>query len=82
MLQTTDADGGLRVWDVLYDGHDHPTKEELTARSATVTYGVGDVVLIDSYRLHQIQPFAGSRARISATVHAARLDAGLWECWF
>ena len=82
MLQTTETDGGLKVWDVRYDGHDHPTKEELRAPHATVTYRTGDVVLIDSYRLHQIQPFAGSRERISATVHAALLDTGLWECWF
>ena len=45
-------------------------------------YATGDVVLIDSYTLHQIQPFAGSRERISATVHAAQVDTGLWECWF
>ncbi len=82
MLQTPETDGGLKVWDVLYDGHDHPTREELRARHATVTYRTGDVVLIDSYRLHQIQPFAGSRERISATVHAALVDVGLWECWF
>ena len=82
MLQTTEADGGLKVWEVRYDGHDHPTKEELRASRATVTYRTGDIVLIDSYRLHQIQPFSGARARISATVHAALVDTGLWECWF
>ena len=82
MLQTTETDGGLKVWDVRYDGRDHPTREELRARSATVTYGVGDVVLIDSYTLHQIQPFGGARERISATAHAAQIDMGLWECWF
>ena len=82
MLQTTESDGGLKVWDVRYDGRDHPTKAELRAPSATVPYRTGDVVLIDSYRLHQIQPFSGSRDRISATVHAALVDTGLWECWF
>jgi hypothetical protein len=82
MLQTTETDGGLEVWDVRYDGRDHPTHEELRAKSAVVTYRIGDVVLIDSYRLHQIQPFAGTRERISATVHAAQIDLGLWECWF
>ncbi|MDF2691750.1 MAG: hypothetical protein K0S65_133 [Labilithrix sp.] len=82
MLQTTETDGGLQVWDVRYDGHDHPTPEELRAPSAVVHYGTGDVVLIDSYRLHQIQRFEGARDRISATVHAAQVDAGLWECWF
>lgn len=82
MLQTPETDGGLQVWDVRYDGRDHPTDEELAARSAIVTYRTGDVVLFDSYRLHQIQPFQGSRERISATVHAACIDIGLWECWF
>jgi hypothetical protein len=82
MLQTTESDGGLRVWDVRYEGHDRPTREELRAPNAIVQYRTGDVVLIDSYRLHQIQPFEGARDRISATVHAAQVDAGLWECWF
>jgi hypothetical protein len=82
MLQTTETDGGLRVWDVRYEGHDHPTDEEIATPSAIVAYRTGDVVLIDSYRLHQIQPFAGSRERISATVHAARTDVDVWECWF
>ncbi len=82
MLQTPERDGGLRVWDVLYEGHDHPTREEIARASATVTYRTGDVVLIDSYRLHQIQPFDGGRDRISATVHAAKVDRDLWECWF
>jgi hypothetical protein len=82
MLQAPESDGGLRVWDVRYDGHDHPTKDELAAPSATLTYRTGDIVLIDSYRLHQIQPFGGAKERISATVHAAQIDVGLWECWF
>ncbi len=82
MLQTPESDGGLKVWDVTYDGHDHPTRTELRAPSAVVTYRTGDVVLIDSYRLHQIQPFEGGRERISATVHAAEVDANLWESWF
>lgn len=82
MLQMPESDGGLRVWNVLYDGRDHPTPAELAAPNATVHYGTGDVVVIDSYRLHQIQPFAGARERISATVHAAQTDSGLWETWF
>jgi len=82
MLQAPETDGGLKVWDVRYDGRDHPNEAELQAPSAVVPYRTGDVVLIDSYRLHQIQPFRGSRERISATVHAAQTDLGLWECWF
>ena len=82
MLQVPKSEGGLRVWDVRYDGHDHATAEEEAAPSAIVSYEEGDVVLIDSYRLHQIQPFTGDRDRISATVHAAQVDPGLWETWF
>lgn len=82
MLQAPATDGGLRVWDVRYSGHDHPTEEELAAPNAIVRYRTGDIVLIDSYRLHQIQPFDGAHERISATVHAAQIDRGLWECWF
>jgi hypothetical protein len=83
MLQTPKSAGGLEVWAVRYDGHDHPTEAELARPSAIVTSQVGDVVIIDSYRLHQIQPFdSDGRERISATVHAAEVDAGLWECWF
>ncbi len=82
MLQTTETDGGLSVWDVRYEGHDHPTADELAHPSATVAYAVGDVVLIDSYRLHQIQPFSGTRERISATVHACEIAPGEWELWF
>lgn len=84
MLQTpaNPDEGGLKVWDVLYTGEDHPTPEELARPNAVVRYGLGDVILIDSYRLHQIQPFTGPRERISATVHAAEVDPGLWETWF
>lgn len=82
MLQSPETDGGLRVWDVRYEGRDAPNEEELSRRTALVAYRSGDAVLIDSYRLHQIQPFEGARERISATVHAACVDDGLWECWF
>jgi hypothetical protein len=84
VLQTTEADrgGGLRVWNVRYSGHDHPTAQELAAENALVEYRTGDVIVIDSYRLHQIQPFDGDRERITATTHAAEVDHGLWELWF
>jgi hypothetical protein len=78
----TERSGGLRVWNVRYEGHDHATEEERRAPSVLIPYETGDLVLIDSYRLHQIQPFDGDRERISATVHAAQIDSGLWECWF
>ena len=83
VLQTTEHDGGgLRVWDVLYDGRDHASEEDLARESAIVEYRTGDVVVIDSYRLHQIQPFEGKRERITATTHAAEVDRDLWEHWF
>ena len=74
--------GGLRLWDVRYSGSDAPTDEELAVHSEIIEYGVGDLVVFESYRLHQIQPFAGERDRISATIHAAEIDRNLWESWF
>lgn len=81
MFRPPVSDGGLAVWDVTYAGEDHASAEELARRRHVLTYGPGDVVLVDSYRLHQIQPFDGG-PRISATVHAAALDHVTWECWF
>jgi hypothetical protein len=75
--------GGLRLWPLVYSGADEA--DEATARAVgdvLVTLDAGDVVLFDSYRLHQIQPFVGRRERISATLHAAELHHGLWESWF
>ncbi len=82
MLDLPDADGGLKLWDVLYDGRDDPGDEALSARSLIAGYSPGGALVIDSYRLHQIQPFPGDRDRISATVHAAEIDRGRWETWF
>lgn len=82
MLELPDGDGGLKLWDVLYDGRDDPGDEALSARSLVAGYSPGGALVIDSYRLHQIQPFPGDRDRISATVHAAEIDSGRWETWF
>jgi len=82
MLQRAEEDGDLDVWDVRYGGHDHPTAAELAAPRETVRYRVGDLVVLDSYRLHRIRGFGGGRARISATLHGAALDRDVWECWF
>ncbi len=81
MLQPAEEGGGLRVWDVLHRGSDAYEDEDLARESAIADYGVGDLVIMDSYRLHQIQPFGGSRDRISATCHLAFVD-GRWEAWF
>jgi hypothetical protein len=82
MLGPAGRGGGLRLFDVLFAGHDSPTSDEIAAPRETVRYGVGDVVVFDSYRLHQIRPFAGEIDRISATIHAAEVDPGVWETWF
>ena len=81
MLQPPKSGGGLRVWDVLYAGSDGYEDEDLERAHVTCDYAAGDLVVIDSYRLHQIQPFAGDIDRISATCHAAFV-AGQWETWF
>jgi hypothetical protein len=80
MLQAPESGGGLRVWDHRFDGDNEESCDPAT-QSVLVSYEAGDLVVIDSYRLHQIQPFSGERDRISATAHVAR-SAGRWEVWF
>ena len=84
MLQPPERGGGLRVWDAVY-ADDGPDPDLLAARpetpSATIEYAAGDLVAIDSYRLHQIQPFEGARDRISITAHLLFVD-GCWQSWF
>lgn len=82
MLQEPEEGGGLKLWDVRFRGRDDPTDEELAKDAVVARYGVGGVLVIDSYRLHQIQPFTGDHDRISITVHAAEVDDGVWETWF
>lgn len=81
MLQPPRSGGGLRVWDVRYRGTEAYEDEDLERDAVTAGYAVGDLVVIDSYRLHQIQPFRGKIDRISATCHVA-FTAGAWESWF
>jgi hypothetical protein len=81
MLEPPRAGGGLKVWDVLFSGSDDPGEGETDRPSAVADYGPGDLVLIDSFRLHQIQPFDGEIDRVSATCHAAFVG-GRWETWF
>lgn len=83
MLSPPARGGGLRLWPVLYAGQDHVGEDSLPpGGGAVVEYRAGDVVLFDSYRLHQILPFDGEEARLSATLHGAEIDRGLWESWF
>jgi hypothetical protein len=83
MLQAPARGGGLRLWPARYAGRDDVDDATLGAGGdVTVEYGAGDLLLVDSYRCHQIQPFDGARDRVSATLHAAAIDRGLWETWF
>jgi hypothetical protein len=77
MLQPPSNGGGLRVWSLMHP-EDDPGDEEPTL----VRYGVGDAVLMDSYRLHQIEEFDGETDRVSVTLHGFHLDRGRWETWF
>jgi hypothetical protein len=83
MLQPPLRGGGLRVWDALWDGADGEDDVAAAARapSAVIDYAAGDLVVIDSYRLHQIQPFVGERDRLSITAHIVFSD-GRWQIWF
>jgi hypothetical protein len=79
-LSSVTSGGGLRLWDLPYDGHEDPELSRLR-EPCTVSYEPGDLVLFESYRLHQIEPFSGDHARVSATCHVARLG-GAWVYWF
>ena len=81
MLQPPESDGGLGVWDELFSGEDHPKTPGPEVASAIVPYEAGDLVAIDSYRLHQIQGFGGRVDRVSMTAHVV-LVGGAWEVWF
>jgi hypothetical protein len=80
MLQPAAQGGGLRVWDKVWEGEES-TEDPEEAPSEVIAYGAGDLVVIDSYRLHQICPSTGPLDRISATAHAASLG-DRWEAWF
>lgn len=82
MLGAPERGGGLKVWGARYAGDDRPSEAELTTPAHVIDYAPGRAIVIDSYRLHQIQPFAGARDRVSATLHAAEVDPGRWETWF
>jgi hypothetical protein len=82
MLRPPARGGGLRLWDALYDGTPDADVEPDEHACVTVRSAAGDALLLDSRRLHQIRPFAGSVDRVSITVHAAEVDANVWESWF
>ena len=83
MLRPPARGGGLRLWPARYAGSDQVDEATVGAGGdVTVEYEVGDAVVFDSYRCHQIRPFEGGDDRISSTLHAAEIDKGLWESWF
>lgn len=79
MLQPAEKGGGLRLWPVRHGAHGE--RAAPLAAPTVVSYAAGDAVLFESYRLHQIEPFAGAAARISATAHLA-FETGAWHVWF
>ena len=81
MLQPPESGGGLRIWDRFYDGNDFPDLPGPSVPTACIQYLPGELVIFDSYRLHQIQGFRGPSDRISATMHVA-VEDGRWEAWF
>jgi len=81
-LQPAAWGGGLRLWDLLFDGRPDTDLDPDQGAHVTVRAEAGDALLIDSRRLHQIRPFRGDAHRVSITVHAAEVDRGVWETWF
>jgi hypothetical protein len=82
MLQPAAWGGGLRLWDLLFEGRPDSEADPAGCAQATVRSAAGDAVLIDSRRLHQIRPFRGHADRVSITVHGLEVDRGMWEAWF
>ena len=80
-LQVPYRGGGLRVWDHAWCGRPEPEAAEAGV-PRTVRTEPGDALLFESYRLHQIEPFGGSRDRLTATLHAVEVDERVWDAWF
>lgn len=80
-LQPAIAGGGLQVWEQLYSGEESVPEPPAGAAGTVLDYEAGELVVIDSYRLHRIQPFQGDLNRLTATVHAVE-EGDLWEAWF
>jgi hypothetical protein len=78
-LRAPERGGGLRLWSRTWaDG----VEEAADGEPTVVPVVAGDVVVFDSYRLHQIEPFEGGVDRLTATVHVLRRPDGVWEAWF
>jgi hypothetical protein len=82
MLQLPLWGGGLRLWNATWQGADEPDAEEIAGPHITHRYALGEALLMESHRLHQIRPFRGALDRISITIHSVEVDRGLWDSWF
>ncbi len=82
MLQPPESGGGLRVWDQRFTLEDGQEVAEPGCRQRLLGYEAGTLIVQDSYRLHQIQPFGGQVDRVSVTCMAAEVDPGYWQVWF
>ncbi|MET0595883.1 MAG: hypothetical protein ABW133_24500 [Polyangiaceae bacterium] len=81
------AGGGLRFWNARYDPAANTDEARVAsrarARDAEVRRAArGDVIVFDSFVLHQIEPFDGDAPRLSATLHAMQIAKDTWETWF
>jgi hypothetical protein len=83
MLQPPADGGGLRLWDALWTAPEDEAEMAAAAQGGSVVaeYQAGDLMVIDSYRLHQIQPFTGPHDRVSVTAHLV-FSGGAWQSWF
>jgi len=83
MLQPAEHGGGLRIWDRTFEGGETDEGAAVSGEApvACIAYEAGDLLAMDSYLLHQIEPFAGARDRISMTCHAVHSALG-WQVWF
>ncbi len=82
MLEPATWGGGLELWNTTYAGSEFPSKRQLASPRRTLPYAAGDLLFMESARLHRIRPFRGDRDRISITAHAVEVDRDVWECWF
>lgn len=83
MIQKPEKGGGLRVWGLRYKPGDEvdPDTPSPDEESILLDYQVGDMVVIDSFKMHAIQSFEGNTDRISLTFHIAK-EHGIWHVWF
>lgn len=77
MMQPPAEGAALRFWS---SESDHEARLDVP-HAAEVQLGRGDVVAFPSRRVHQIAPFGGPEARLTATLHAVWVDVA-WDTWF